>query len=212
MSHEDDCSTDTLQYASFASPPDNPPIAIPGVSLLAISSQQIFRISRSSPPWMMQKRFWVSGFLCATIHRSSQRIERSIASRMRAVSGEVVAITSSSCMIMSEPMVFWREMECSGVSSLWRLDYGVLYEVHSRDIEVMGKWVCRTYIGDPSCGLRKRTPSSVTLASFRRLTIWNLHINIQTLVEVPKSHVNREHRISHPPLSVRRFPFQPCRA
>lgn len=52
------------------------------------------------------------------MQRSSQRIDRSMASRMRALSGEVVAITSSSCMMMSEPMVFWREMECSGVSSL----------------------------------------------------------------------------------------------
>ena len=45
-------------------------------------------------------------------------MDRSMASRMRAVSGEVVAITSSNCMMMSEPMVFWREMECSGVNSL----------------------------------------------------------------------------------------------
>jgi hypothetical protein len=37
---------------------------------------------------------------------------------MRAWSGEVVAMTSSSCMIMSEPMEFCREMECSGVRSL----------------------------------------------------------------------------------------------
>ena len=92
---------------------------------------------------MMQKRFWLSGFLCAAIHRSSQRIERSIASHMRAVSGEVVAITSSSCMIMSEPMVFWREMECSGVSSLCRgLDCGVFQEtILSRNIKVGGKRV-----------------------------------------------------------------------
>ena len=110
--------TYTLQYASLASPPDNPPIAMPGVSRLAISSQQVFRISRSRPPWMMQKRFWLEGFLCAAMQRSSQRIERSMASRIRAVSGEVVAITSSNCMMMSEPMVFCREMECSGVSSL----------------------------------------------------------------------------------------------
>lgn len=33
-------------------------------------------------------------------------------------SGEVVAMTSSSCMIISEPIEFCREIECSGVSSL----------------------------------------------------------------------------------------------
>lgn len=48
--------------------------------------------------------------------------------------------------MMSEPMEFWREMECSGVRSM----------------------------GVPSCGLRKRTPSSVTWASLRRETIWKL--------------------------------------
>jgi len=32
----------------------------------------------------------------------------------------------------------------------------------------------REYIGVPSCGLRKRTPSSVTCASFRSDTIWKL--------------------------------------
>jgi hypothetical protein len=57
-------------------------------------------------------------------------MERCVASVMRAVSGEVVAITSSSCMMMSEPMEFWREMECSGVRSLGgrdvRLDFLVL--------------------------------------------------------------------------------------
>ena len=41
-----------------------------------------------------------------------------MASFILAMSGEVVAITSSSCIIMSEPMVFCREMECSGVRSL----------------------------------------------------------------------------------------------
>lgn len=67
---------------------------------------------------MMQKRFWVVGFLCATMQRSSQRTERSMASRIRAASGEVVTSTSSSCIMMSEPMVFWREIECSGVRSI----------------------------------------------------------------------------------------------
>lgn len=57
------------------------------------------------------------------MQRSSQRIDRSMASRMRAVSGEVVAITSSNCIMMSEPMVFWREMECSGVNSLEKFRY-----------------------------------------------------------------------------------------
>ncbi len=52
------------------------------------------------------------------MQRSSHLIDRSIASFIRALSGDVVAITSSSCIIMSEPMEFWREMECSGVRSL----------------------------------------------------------------------------------------------
>lgn len=57
-----------------------------------------------------------------------------MASCIRGRSGEVVAMTSSSCMIMSEPMVFWREMECSGVRSL----HGKLVRiiVHQHDQEV----------------------------------------------------------------------------
>lgn len=92
-------------------------------------------------------------------------MDRSIASLILAASGEVVAMTSSSCMIMSEPMVFCKEIECSGVSNL-----GVVsIEVFARMPEYRSP-----YIGVPSCGLWKRTPSSVTLASFSRLTIWNL--------------------------------------
>ena len=111
----------TSQYDTLSSPPESPPIATPGVSLAAISSQHNFLNSRSSPPWMMQNKFCDSGFLWAAMQRSSHLIERSIASFMRAMSGDVVAITSSSCMIMSEPMVFWRDMECSGVRSLCTL-------------------------------------------------------------------------------------------
>lgn len=66
----------------------------------------------------MQKRFCVSGFWCAAMHLSSHLMDRSIASRILSLSGDVVATTSSSCMMMSEPMVFCREIECSGVSSL----------------------------------------------------------------------------------------------
>lgn len=50
--------------------------------------------------------------------------------------------------MMSEPMLFWSEMECSGVKSM----------------------------GERSCGERKRTPSSVTVASSRRETIWKLDV------------------------------------
>ena len=95
------------------------------------------------------------------MQRSSHLIDRSIASFIRSVSGEVVAMTSSSCIIMSEPMVFWREMECSGVSSLDMINQ----EDFTEDSDLL------FYIGVPSCGLKKRTPSSVTLASFSRLTI-----------------------------------------
>lgn len=52
------------------------------------------------------------------MHRSSHLMDRSIASLILSASGDVVAMTSSSCMMMSEPMVFWREIECSGVSNL----------------------------------------------------------------------------------------------
>lgn len=54
---------------------------------------------------------------------------------------------------MSEPMVFCRQMECSGVRSM----------------------------GVPSWGERKRTPSSVMFASLRRETIWNLCMPYQLL-------------------------------
>ena len=52
------------------------------------------------------------------MQRSSHLMDRSIASLILSASGDVVAMTSSSCMIMSEPMVFWREIECSGVNNL----------------------------------------------------------------------------------------------
>lgn len=45
-------------------------------------------------------------------------MDLSIASFIRSASGEVVAMTSSSCIMISEPMVFWRDIECSGVRSL----------------------------------------------------------------------------------------------
>ena len=67
---------------------------------------------------MIQKRFCFSGYLCAVMQRSNQRMDRCMASSILILSGEVVAMTSSSCMMMSEPMEFWREMECSGVRSL----------------------------------------------------------------------------------------------
>ena len=46
---------------------------------------------------------------------------RCMASVMRGRSGEVVWITSSSCMMMSEPMLFCRDIECSGVRSLLKV-------------------------------------------------------------------------------------------
>ena len=63
------------------------------------------------------------------MQRSSHLMDRSIASFIRSVSGEVVAMTSSSCIIMSEPMVFWREMECSGVNSLDIVNEGILRKI-----------------------------------------------------------------------------------
>ena len=63
------------------------------------------------------------------MQRSSHLIDRSIASFIRSVSGEVVAMTSSSCIIMSEPMVFWREMECSGVSNLDIVNWGIVRKI-----------------------------------------------------------------------------------
>jgi len=49
-SNRSGCPFYTLQYSSFASPPDSPPIAMPGVSRLTISAQQVRRRSRSRPP------------------------------------------------------------------------------------------------------------------------------------------------------------------
>ena len=63
------------------------------------------------------------------MQRSSHLIDRSIASFIRSVSREVVAMTSSSCIIMSEPMVFWREMECSGVSNLAIVNWGIVRKI-----------------------------------------------------------------------------------
>lgn len=60
--------------------------------------------------------------------------------------------------------MFWREMECSGVSNL---KGSVSGKGWGEDEE-------EAYMGVPSWGLRKRTPSSVTFASLRRLTIWKL--------------------------------------
>src|SRR5688572_29773544 len=81
------------------------------------------------------------------MHLSNHRIDLYIASSIRALSGLVVAITSSNCIMMSEPIEFCNEIECSGVKS----------------------------IGVPSCGERNLTPSSVTLANSSSETIWNLN-------------------------------------
>lgn len=67
---------------------------------------------------MMQNRFCDSGFLCAAMQRSSHLTERCIASLILARSGDVVAITSSSCIMISDPIEFCRDMECSGVNNL----------------------------------------------------------------------------------------------
>lgn len=60
-------------------------------------------------------------------------------------------------------------------------------------------------MGEPSWGLRNRTPSSVTLASLSRETIWKLH----------REHGQLDYRVcasrrSYPPLSVKRFRSHPC--
>lgn len=67
---------------------------------------------------------------------------------------------------MSEPMEFCKEMECSGVRSLFH-QYTLNFSRGSR---------ANAYMGEPSWGLRKRTPSSVTCASFSSDTIWKLCI------------------------------------
>lgn len=67
---------------------------------------------------------------------------------------------------MSEPMEFWRDMECSGVRSLAEFDQDkVGFFIGGR------KKTGRTYIGVPSCGLKNLTPSSVIVASFNSETI-----------------------------------------
>ena len=94
------------------------------------------------------------------MQRSNHLMDLSMASFILRASGEVVAITSSSCIIMSEPMVFCRDIECSGVRSL--------YTVRTKFCKLSPGV---DYIGVPSWGLKKRTPSSVTLASLSKLTI-----------------------------------------
>ena len=49
-----------------------------------------------------------------------------MASFILTASGEVVTMTSSSCIIMSEPMVFCSDIECSGVRSLYAVRTGIL--------------------------------------------------------------------------------------
>ena len=53
----------TLQKSAFASPPDRPPIAMPGVSRFTISREHSRLNARSRPPWIMQKRFCLLGYL-----------------------------------------------------------------------------------------------------------------------------------------------------
>lgn len=79
-------------------------------------------------------------------------------------------MTSSNCMMISEPIEFCSEMECSGVSSLsFQVSPGLLQQCSARSRSTQ-----TTYIWEPSCGLRNRTPSSVTLANLRSETIWKL--------------------------------------
>lgn len=65
-------------------------------------SRQALRRSAFSPPWIMAKRFCLSGFLLAAMQRSSQRMDRCIASSTR---GPVTVLltTSSSCIMISDP-------------------------------------------------------------------------------------------------------------
>lgn len=67
-----------------------------------LPSRQALRRSVFSPPWMMAKRFCLSGFLLAAMQRSSQRIDLCMASSTR---GPVTVLltTSSSCIMMSDP-------------------------------------------------------------------------------------------------------------
>ena len=97
------------------------------------------------------------------MQRSSHLMDLCMASFILTASGEVVTMTSSSCIIMSEPMVFCSDIECSGVRSLYAVRTGILQLSPGMD-----------YIGVPSWGLEKHTPSSVTLASSSKLTIWKL--------------------------------------
>lgn len=52
------------------------------------------------------------------MQRSNHLIDLSMASFIRCMSGDVLAMTSSSCMIISDPILFCRDIECSGVKSL----------------------------------------------------------------------------------------------
>ena len=66
-------------------------------------------------------------------------------------SGEVVTITSSSCIIMSEPMVFCRDIECSGVRSLYAVRIEILQTVSRRGLHwcpIMGAGEAYTFFCD----------------------------------------------------------------
>lgn len=78
--------------------------------LFFLPSRQVLRNSAFSPPWIMAKRFCLSGFLLAAMQRSSQRIDLCIASSTR---GPVTVLltTSSSCIMMSDPGRTQRNME-----------------------------------------------------------------------------------------------------
>ena len=72
----------------FSSPPLSPPIAYPATlsRRSTISSKHRSRKTGSSPPCTMANRFWLSllpDFSWNSMHRSSQRTDRSIASPTR---------------------------------------------------------------------------------------------------------------------------------
>mmetsp|Transcript_728 Transcript_728/g.1760 ORF Transcript_728/g.1760 Transcript_728/m.1760 type:complete len:203 (-) Transcript_728:148-756(-) len=102
----------------------------------------------------MPKRFWLCGFLCAEMQRSTHRSVLSVASLIRSMSVIVEETTSSKAMMMSPPMEFCDSMDFSGVSSI-RL---------------------------PSFfGSSNSTPCSVISASFRSETIWKPPLSVKML-------------------------------
>jgi hypothetical protein len=95
-----------LKKSVLASPPASPPIANPLASLVTNFYKHLFLNSGSIPPWTIGNKFCLYGFLFAFKFLSIHLHVLSIASY---ILGPVVVVftTSSSAIMISDPMAFW---------------------------------------------------------------------------------------------------------